>query len=87
VHAQARQIAQFTNLASGNETGSQQSMLQQLGNPFTIFLIRLASRQCLHVLRVHQQDREFIFQHIPDWLPIHTGRFHGHVRDVVREQP
>ena len=41
MYAQACQIAQFTNLAGRNETGSQQSMLQQSGNPFTVFFIRL----------------------------------------------
>src|ERR1700722_7335779 len=62
-------------------------MLQEIGDPLTVFGIGLATRNRLDVVRVHQQQLEMALQHSPDWSPVHTRRLHGDVPHLVFSKP
>jgi len=48
----AGQLAQFPNLQRGHEASSQQPILQQLSQPFAVFLIGFSARHGAKMLRV-----------------------------------
>jgi hypothetical protein len=62
-------------------------MLKQIGDPFCVADIRLASRNGLDVLRIHHQEHKNVREQVIDRFPIHSGRFHGHMRASGRPQP
>src|SRR5439155_26707445 len=51
-------------------------MLQQIGDPFAILLIRLPPRHCFDVLRIHQQHLKLSFQKVPHLTPPTGGTQH-----------
>jgi hypothetical protein len=65
----------------------QQPMTQQISQPLAIFYVCFMSRQGFDVLRVDQQQRTPLFQHIEDWAPEHSRAFHRHMRDALEAQP
>jgi hypothetical protein len=62
-------------------------MTQQIGEPFTVAHIRLASRHRLDVLRIDQQDATALLEQSIDRIPLHPGRFHREVVDLHLRQP
>jgi len=58
-------------------------MAQQIGQPFTVLDIGLASRHGPHMLWVHQHDGVPILQQIKYWLPKHARTLEGNVRDLL----
>ncbi len=62
--------------------GTQESMLQQLRDPLTVFRIGLASRNCLNVLRVREQKLKLTFKNVPHRLPLDPCGLHGHVLNL-----
>src|SRR5437773_1067648 len=71
-----RQIAQFANLPRWYEAGSNQPVPQQTGQPLTILVIGLLSRQRPHMLRVGQNQSNVTFQNVPHRLPIGSRTLH-----------
>src|ERR1700722_16783783 len=47
-------------------------------------LIGLAAWHLLEVPGIDQQQCETTIQDVPDWLPQHTRRLHGHMRHAQR---
>ena len=88
---QARSVAgQFAQLALGavrHEAAPNQPMPQQLGDPLAILDVGLAAWHRLDVLSVGQDQREAVLQQVVDGLPVHAGRFHGHMGDSSLSQP
>ena len=70
------QITQFTLLGLGNETRFEQTMLQEISNPFRIIFIRLASWYRLHMLCIHDQHFKDSFEQVIDGFPKHARGFH-----------
>jgi hypothetical protein len=62
-------------------------MLEQIREPLGVLGVRFAARHRLDMLGVDQHERELLFQHIPNRLPIHPGRFHRHHLTVVGNKP
>ena len=87
VGALAGQVAQGALRRIWHETGPQQPMRQQLGNPLGIANVGLASRHLLDMLRVDHQHGETALQQVVDRFPELTGALHGHVGNAEREQP
>ena len=87
VGALAGQIAQGPLWGRRDETGAQQPVGEQLGNPLGILHVGLAPGYVLDVLRVDDQHREVAFQQVVEGLPELAGRFHRDVGDAQREQP
>ena len=81
------QFAQFPLADGRHETGAQQAVLQQLGQPLGILDIGLAPWHGFDVLGVHQQHFKVGFQDIEDRLPVFAGALHGDVGDAVTGQP
>ena len=79
-------VPEFLDRRRRHETGSQQSVSQQVGDPLGIVLVGLASRDILNVIGLGQQQREMTLEHIPYWLPVDPGGFHGDVHHLVGVQ-
>jgi hypothetical protein len=69
------------------KTSPQQPMLQQIGDPLAVFLIRLPSGHCFDVLRIHQQHLKLSFQKVPHRLPIHSRGLHRYMGYSTGAQP
>ena len=72
----AGQLPQLACGPIGHETAAQQSMAQQIRQPFGIAHIALASGHHLDVGGIDQQQREPVLQQIPDRLPVDAGALH-----------
>src|ERR1700731_950783 len=70
-----------------HNTSSQQPMLQQIGDPLAVFLIRLPPWHCFDVLRIHQQHLKLSFQKVPHRLPIHSRGLHRYMGYSTGAQP
>ncbi len=64
--ALARQIAAIALFDRWNETGLEQTMLQEVGEPLGVLYIGLAPRHAFDMVRIHEQQREIAFQQVPD---------------------
>jgi hypothetical protein len=62
-------------------------MLQEIREPLRVLHVRLATRHRLDVLGIDQHERELLFQHIPNRLPVDPRRLHGHHLTVVGNKP
>ena len=85
--ALAGEITQDPLLRRRHETGAQQPMLQQIGDPFGISYVGLASRHRFEVLGINHQQFEVPFQQIVDGFPEHPGTLHGHMGHAQRFEP
>ena len=75
--AVSAEIAQFTSRGRWNETGFEQPMAQQIGEPFAIFNIGLATWNGFHMLSIDQDDAAALFQQVKHRSEVNSGRFHG----------
>src|SRR6266436_2195815 len=62
-------------------------MLEQVGNPLGVFDIRLAPRDCLDMVRIHDYHFQVAFQDIEDGFPEDTGTFHRHMATLLLSKP
>ena len=85
--ARARQVAEFLNRGGWHEAAADQSVRQQVGDPRRIVHVALASRHVADVHRVRQDQREVLFEHMPNGLPINARGFHRDVRTAVSREP
>src|SRR6266853_3374589 len=86
-HAIPREVAKFTCWLRGHETPPEQSVLQQVRHPLTVFLVGLPTRHGFDVLRIHQQHLELLRKNVPHRLPGHASGLHGQMRyAALREQ-
>src|ERR1035437_6063481 len=69
----------IANDFAGYITGPQKTILQQLRNPFRIFLVSLVTRHILDVLRIRQNYRELSLQIVPNWFPVNAAGFHRYL--------
>jgi hypothetical protein len=60
---------------------------QQIGQPFALLDIRLASGHRFDVLRIDQDDRAPILHEVEHRPPEHTRTLEGHDLDPQRLQP
>jgi hypothetical protein len=81
------QFPQFADGLRGNEAGLEQATLQELGDPFAVLDVGLATGHLLDVLGIDQQQLELSFQDVEDRLPVHAGRFHGRMGHSLGGQP
>ena len=87
ISAVARQLAQFALADRRNETGPQQPMPQQFGQPFRIVEVGLAARDRFDVVRIDQPHLKGVLQNVEDRLPVFAGALYRHVRHPVCQQP
>ena len=78
--ARPRQIAQVLDRLRRDEARPDQAVRQQVRDPGRIIHVALATRHPLDVRRVRQHQLEAAVENVPDRLPVHAGRFHGHDR-------
>src|SRR5262249_3429182 len=78
----ARQRAQFSQFRRRDITWLQQSVAQQVCDPFGIFDIGLATGDSLDVARVGDDQLEVTFENVVDRLPVDASRFHRHRRAI-----
>src|SRR6266852_1050692 len=82
-----RELSQLSLWTLGHEAGAQQTVPQQIRDPFTISDIRLATGHLLDVLGVYQQQLYLAFEQIPERVPINPSALEGHLRDPLLCQP
>lgn len=76
------------DLRRGDERPPQQAALEQLGQPFGILDVGLATGQVPEVGRVDQQQLEpGSFEDVPYRAPIDAGGLHRHLGDALANQP
>lgn len=86
------EVAAVALLDRWNETGFEQSMLQEIGisasaPTFSILHVGLAARHAFDMLGVDQEQFEIALQDIPDGLTEFVGTLHGNVGAVGRGKP
>jgi len=62
-------------------------MLEKVGDPFGIFLVRLLALDCPNILRVGQNDMDMVFKDIEDRDPILACRLHADMTAIVLKKP
>src|SRR5262249_29570791 len=62
-------------------------MLQKLGDPLAVLSVCLAPWNRFDVLCVCQHNVKVSLKHVPDWFPVHAGRFHCNVLNAELTQP
>ena len=86
--AGAQQRAQLLRLPIRDKTRPDQTMRQQFREPGGIVHVGLAPWHVLHMRGIRQNEFDLaIFEHMPDRLPVHARRLHGHVRAAVLGKP
>jgi len=85
--AKPGEIAQVALRHWRDETGAQQTVPQQVRQPFRVTHISLTARHGFDVLRIHQQHVEIAFQDIEHWLPVFTGALHRDMGHPITLQP
>src|SRR6266566_4163802 len=75
------------NTVLGTKLGLQQSVLQQLSNPLTVFDVSLSSRYVPHVCGIGQQQVKLPFQQVSDRAPINSRTLHRHMGEAQTSQP
>jgi len=75
-HAGPSQITNSLVLAAWNEGSFQQTMLQQIRNPFCIFHVRFSPRYGFHMLGTEGHDLEGVFEQVIKGFPKHASGFH-----------
>jgi hypothetical protein len=70
-----RQIAQFADWRGRHETGLQQTVPQQLGDPLAVLHVGLAVGHSLDVLGIDQNDVNPALEDVEDRLSVHAGRY------------
>ena len=56
-------------------------MLEQIGDPFGVFAVRLPARDGFQVLGIDDQHLQMAFQHVKDGFPVACRTFHGDMSD------
>jgi len=85
--AVAYYLSKLSLRAIWNIAAAQQTVPQQIGNPFRVFDIGLPPRHRFDMLGVYHEQRETIFQEIVDRFPVYPCAFHGHMGDFEVKQP
>ena len=70
-----------------DEAGLEQAVAQQIGDPFGILDVRLATGHGFDVLGVGEQHLKLALEQVIGGLPVHAGALHGHVGDTLGGQP
>ena len=81
------QIPQQPNPTGRHETGTDQSVLDQLSDPHRVRDISLATRHIPQMFRIDHPDWETVLPHRIDRFPIHPGRFHPDQHHVLCGHP
>ena len=81
------QVAQFLNRLRRHETGADETVGEEIGDPRRIVGVALAARHIANARGVGENQAEVLAQHVPDRLPIDAGRLHRHVRHLGFGQP
>jgi hypothetical protein len=87
VAAVASQITQLTLRNRRNKARTQQTVLQQLGDPLRILDVGLATGHVLDMGGIHQQHFKVAFQNVEDRFPVFARALHRHVRAASSLQP
>ena len=62
-------------------------MLEQVGNPLGILLVRLLALDRPDIFRMGKDDMDMIFQGVENGDPVFAGRFHADMKTLVFEKP
>jgi len=74
------QLAYRSNRRWRNEARPQQSVSEQVGQPFAVADVRFLAWHRPHVLRVdEQQGALLVFKNVEYWPPVHASRLERHV--------
>ena len=81
------QVTQFTKRSGRNKAGAKQTVLQQIGDPFGVFDVRLAAWNGFQMLSIHQKHLQMAFQHVKDGFPVACRAFHSDMGDSQGFKP
>jgi hypothetical protein len=85
--ARAGEGARFLHRHGRHETGADQPMGEQIGEPHGVVDVGLAPGHVLDVRGVGQHQLEVPFEDVPDGLPVHARGFHAHLLDALGIEP
>ena len=83
----ARQVTQLALWTGRDETGFEQTVLQQVGNPLGIFDIGLAPGDRFDLLRIDHEHFKVACQQIKHRFPIHSRGLEGDMRTALLFEP
>src|SRR5580698_3778108 len=90
MYAHPCQISHLPDRPWRNETASQQTVWEKLGDATGIDTIGLPALQRANRGGIHQRQLELAFagfQHVPDRYPADASRFHRNLPDIALFQP
>ena len=85
--ASPHQVLQRLDRNWGHEDAVDQTVGEQVGDPGRGAPVALPARHVANMLCVGQHEDELVVENVPHRLPVHPGRFHGHVRAPGIRQP
>ena len=62
-------------------------MLEQVSNPWSLFLVSFLSTDSLNILRMDKYNFAIFFQYIINRNSVFTGRFHADILTMIIKQP
>src|SRR5206468_8924841 len=76
----AGQVAQLLHRGGRHEAAANQTVRQQVGDPGGVVDVALAAGDVADMHGVGEDELDVALEHMPDRLPVHAARLHGHVR-------
>ena len=83
----AAQVTQLTNILRRDKAAANQIVLEKVGDPHGIFLIRLLAFDGFDELGMRNDDMEVLFKDVVNGEPILAGGLHADIRAMVLLEP
>ena len=83
----AAQVTQLTNILRRDKAAANQVVLEKVGDPHGIFLIRLLAFDGFDELGMRDDDVEVFFKDVVNGEPILAGGLHADIRAMVLPEP
>lgn len=80
-------IPKLPDISGWNEAASDKIVLEQIGDPLCIFLVRFFALDCFEEFWMADYDMTSILQHVVDWKPVLACGLHANIFAVVFGKP
>ena len=83
----AHEIPKLTNICGRDKAAGNQSVLEDICDPFGIFFVGLLAPNCFHIFGVSKNNLARGFQCVVNRNPVFTRGFHANIFAVVFSKP
>jgi len=83
----AHQITKLSDISGWHKATGNKIMLEEVSNPFGIFLVSFLSTDSLNIFRMSKNNVAIFFQNIVNRNPVFTGRFHADILTMIVKHP